>query len=375
MSVTETGTRARAPDASGFATSADGLRLYWEVHGRGSTSLVFLPPCPISHSRLWKAQVHFLARHHRVVVYDGRGGGLADFPDPSGTWLGSWRADDCLTVMDATDTERAVLVGICGDGVWPSAQVAAAHPERVLGIFAIAPGVPLLTPPHARRAAALARFDEVIEDPQGWEKENRHYMRSDHRGFLEFFFAEMFPEPHSAKAVEDAVAYGLDGSVDVLTMDEEPPTRAEIDDVCARVRCPVQVIAGDRDNCQPFERGLRFAEMTGAEHITLRGAGHIPNARHPVLVNRLIDDFAGRFSPLPRRRTWTRAGAQARRALLVSSPIGLGHAWRDVAIARALRERVPGLDVQWLAQPPVTTLLRAGGEAGHPASAQPAPGR
>ena len=59
--------------------------------------------------------------------------------------------------------------------------------------------------------------------------------------------------------------------------------------------------------------------------------------------------------------------------MLVSSPIGLGHAWRDVAIARELRRQVPGLEVHWLAQQPLTTLLEACGEIVHPASADLAP--
>jgi UDP:flavonoid glycosyltransferase YjiC (YdhE family) len=55
---------------------------------------------------------------------------------------------------------------------------------------------------------------------------------------------------------------------------------------------------------------------------------------------------------------------------MISSPIGLGHAWRDVAIARELRTLRPGLEVHWLAQPPVTTLLEECGEIIHPASAE-----
>src|SRR3954467_10581890 len=113
MSATETDVRARAPDQTGFATAADGLRLYWELHGDGETTIVLLPANPISHSRLWKGQVHYLARHHRVVLYDGRGNGRSDSPDPTGAWDGSWNAQDCLTVMDATSTGRAVLVGLC----------------------------------------------------------------------------------------------------------------------------------------------------------------------------------------------------------------------------------------------------------------------
>jgi predicted glycosyltransferase len=57
-----------------------------------------------------------------------------------------------------------------------------------------------------------------------------------------------------------------------------------------------------------------------------------------------------------------------KRALFISSPIGLGHAQRDVAIARALRELEPDLQVDWLAQDPVTRLLEAEGERIHPAS-------
>ena len=76
--------RAREPDESGYARAADGLRLYWEIHGGGSTTIVLLPPCPISHSRIWKAQVHYLARHFRVVAYDGRGNGNSGRPDPDG---------------------------------------------------------------------------------------------------------------------------------------------------------------------------------------------------------------------------------------------------------------------------------------------------
>ena len=369
MAVTETGSRARQPDTSGYATAFDGLRIYYEVFGHGATTIVFLPANPIAHSRLWRAQVHHLARHFRVVVYDGRGQGLSDFPDPAGVWPANARVDDCLAVMDATGTDSAYLVGICVDGVFPSACLAATNPDRVLGIVAIGTGLPLVTDRHHNRKEAIAVWDQVIENPQGWFKYNEHHLRNHYEDFLTFFFGEMFPEPHSTKQVEDAVAYGLDGNVDVLLMDEEVPakTRQEVEAICRPVRCPVLIIQGDRDNCQPIERSQILAETTGGRYVLLEGSGHIPNARHPVRVNRLIAEFAGAKAPTARRRRKTP------RALLVSSPIGLGHAWRDVAIARELRKQVPGLEVQWLAQPPLTTLLAACGEKVHPASAELAP--
>ncbi|HEY4633690.1 MAG TPA: hypothetical protein VIH00_07205, partial [Candidatus Limnocylindrales bacterium] len=67
--------------------------------------------------------------------------------------------------------------------------------------------------------------------------------------------------------------------------------------------------------------------------------------------------------------SWTRALARRRRALYISSPIGLGHAQRDVAIADELRRIHPDLEIDWLAQHPVTAVLEGRGERIHPASA------
>ncbi len=58
----------------------------------------------------------------------------------------------------------------------------------------------------------------------------------------------------------------------------------------------------------------------------------------------------------------------SKRVLYISSPIGLGHARRDVAIARELRGLVDGVEIDWLAQDPVTRVLEREGERVHPAS-------
>jgi predicted glycosyltransferase len=68
--------------------------------------------------------------------------------------------------------------------------------------------------------------------------------------------------------------------------------------------------------------------------------------------------------------TWTRALDRPRRALYLSSPIGLGHAMRDAAIADELRRLRPDLQIDWLAQHPVTAVLESRGERIHPLSAE-----
>src|SRR5207244_2034725 len=118
-------------------------------------------------------------------------------------------------------------------------------------------------------------------------------------------------------------------------------------------------------------RGLEFSERAHAAIrdstlVAFEGSGHAPHLRDPVRYNLTVRDFL-RPTP-PARRVWPRARARSKRALFISSPIGLGHALRDVAIARELRILHPDLDIQWLAQDPVTRVLETRGEPVHPAS-------
>ncbi len=91
----------------------------------------------------------------------------------------------------------------------------------------------------------------------------------------------------------------------------------------------------------------------------------MPHVRDPVKVNLLLRDF---IAP-PRPARWVRGKSRRKRALYISSPIGLGHARRDVAIADELRKLHPDLELDWLAQHPVTAVLESRGERIHPASA------
>ncbi len=141
--------------------------------------------------------------------------------------------------------------------------------------------------------------------------------------------------------------------------------------MCRAIECPVMVVHGTADAIVPVARGERVAELAGGDLVLFAGTGHAPQAREPVKINRLLREFADRVTTdPPSQRTWTRSLARPKRALFVSSPIGLGHAWRDIAIADELRRQVPGLEIHWLAQDPVTTVLRERNETIHPASAQ-----
>ncbi len=129
------------------------------------------------------------------------------------------------------------------------------------------------------------------------------------------------------------------------------------------------MIHGDEDAITPHAWGAALAESACGTLVTLEGSGHGPHVRDPVRVNTLIAEFIDSLAPpRPPTERWTRAKSRRKRALYVSSPIGLGHAERDVAIAQQLRLLHPDLEIDWLAQHPVTAVLETNGERVHPAS-------
>jgi len=293
-SVREPSGRARIPAISGKALSGDGIRIAYEVFGAGDPTLVLLPSAPIIHSRQWKGQVHFLSRSWRVVTYDGRGNGGSDRPTTAYAYHDDRFVDDLVAVLDATGTERAVLIGLCVDGVWRSIRLAAEQPKRVLGIVAFAVGVPRLAPPQPHYVEASATFDEELPAYEGWQKMNRHHWRRDYADWARFFFAEITSEPHSSKAIEDAVEWALDGSVEAMLAEhgaDFPYELADIEATCRAVRCPMLLVHGSEDTCQSPERAKRLHELTGAPLVIVEGADHMIPGRHPVLANLLIRDF------------------------------------------------------------------------------------
>ncbi len=358
-------TRARYPDAEGHA-ERDGVRVFYEVYGTGEPTVLLFPTWEIVHSRAWKCQIPYFARHCRVVTFDRRGNGRSDRPGDIRAYDRRATADDALAVLDKVDAGRVVVVSWCSSG--EDLLLAATHPERVTGLVLIAPDLYLTGEPADEEGPYP--FDEEPATLQGWAKWNRHYWLRDWPGFLEFFFTQTFTEPHSTKQVEDAIEWGLqtDPQTIVRGIDAEWfNDREHALRLCAQVRCPTLVIQGTEDAIVGPARGAAVADaIPGAQLITLEGSGHAPHLRDPVATNLVIRDFACPARPLAR---WRRGRSRRRRALYISSPIGLGHAQRDVAIAGELRKLHPDLEIDWLAQHPVTTVLEARGERVHPASA------
>ena len=365
--------RSRYPDDEGHV-ERDGLRLFYQIYGEGEETLFLMPTWSLVHSRHWKMQIAYLARHFRVLTMDGLGNGRSDRCRDPRRYGPAEFARDCLAVMDATGTERALMASL-SRGAQYLLELARLAPERVAGAAFIGPLFPY-TPSHwsfLLNDQPLSRTFYRYSPYRWWGHMNAARWRQEYPEFAEWFISRCFSEPHSTKGIEDGVGWALDTDPKTMigtVLGDIHSDRRTLRGLARNLDCPVLVLQGDRDRITAPRDGRALARLGGGRLEVVRGAGHFPHARKPVQVNLALRDFSedvfGR-KPTPRDPTVHRPDGRPR-ALYISSPIGLGHAQRDVAIARELRRLQPDLQIDWLAQDPVTRVLAGEGERIHPAS-------
>ena len=326
----------------------DGVKCWYGVWGEEGPWIAFAPIFQITHSRMLKTVVPYLSRHFRVIAMDGRGNGRSDRPEGQDAYSFDQYYQDFVSVLDTVGADRLAVVGISATAM-TALRLAAEQPERVS---------------HVVVAGGYA--DAVIADEKIAARVRAEgvQMQGDWPAYLDWFFNLVFTEPHSTKPYEDAVRFGWATSGEVVDWARNGWLHSDVRELARQVKCPTLVIHGDKDRRVFHERGAAIqALVPGARLLTIEGGGHLTSVRDPVVFNRALRDFVG--APAP-RSTWVRAMNRKRRALFISSPIGLGHVQRDLAIARELRKRHGDLDTDWFTVDPAARYLEQEGERLHP---------
>jgi pimeloyl-ACP methyl ester carboxylesterase/predicted glycosyltransferase len=338
-----------------YVSRPDG-RIFYQVTGSAERDVVLLPPCyPIVYSRGWKMQIPYLSRLFRVVTLDFRGNGRSDRPTTGydfDTLYG-----DLGAVLDAAARPPFALVGYSCSNML-ALRYAAEHPERVSHLVMLSP-----------------QYSQPMPEP--FDEKYAPLIRDDFDGYLRRFFTSMYPEPHSLKGMEDGIGWGQETTPEVLIEVLREIRKDNVRDLLAKIAVPTLVLHGTRDRIVPYKVGAEIAEtIPGARFVTFEGGGHGLPGREAVKVNQLIRDFvlerpvASRTVPPAPERPTARPPARTRRRriLFLSSPIGLGHIQRDLAIARAVRAQYPDATIDFLAADPADRVVRHLGERLHPAT-------
>ena len=267
-----------------YATTPDGVRLYYEETGSGSP-LLFVHEFG-GDFRSWEPQVRFFSRRHRCIAFNARGYPPSDLPDDANAYSQALACDDVLSVLDALTIDRAHIVG-CSMGAFATVHLGLHAPQRALSLTAAGVGYGALAPAQAAfRAQAAALADDI--DARGIGPFTAQYAsgrpgrdafaRKDPRGHAEFarLLAEHSPEG-SARTMRGVQA--------------RRPAFDELQGELRALQVPLLVVAGDED--EPSLDASLFLKraVPSAALAVLPKSGHAMNLEEPALFNALLADF------------------------------------------------------------------------------------
>ena len=119
--------------AAGRYFEHDGVKLYYEVYGKGPDLLMIHG----NSASIWamKSQIDFFRRHYRVIVMDSRDHGRSG--DAAGALTFEAMADDLAAVLDHVHAGPALVLG-WSDGGIEALLLGIRHPDKVAKIAAMA---------------------------------------------------------------------------------------------------------------------------------------------------------------------------------------------------------------------------------------------
>jgi 3-oxoadipate enol-lactonase len=264
-------------------TLANGVRLHWREAGQAAgPPVVWIHGGSVEESSSMVADLEPFFGRIRALFPDTRGHGLSQKFERVADYTYPRKAEDLLVWLDALDIERAVFGG-ASMGAALSLWLAIHAPTRVRAVVSIS-GPPYAPPDQdvawwrAHRALVEAgRFDE-------------YYDANVRMRVGDAALARLKARPERYAEVTGLLR--LHSVASLLALLDETYARTDWLADCARIRCPVQVIAGSLDHFPTAAMSRRVAEtIPEARFHVVQGGSHFPNRSHRAEVQGAIGRF------------------------------------------------------------------------------------
>jgi pimeloyl-ACP methyl ester carboxylesterase len=245
----------------------NGTGIHYETHGSGA-------PILLTHgigatSRMWDEQVEEFTDRYQLILWDLPGHGQSEPPRRAVTANGLTR--DILAILNATEANRAVLVGL-GAGGLMALRFCHEFPERVRGLVLIG------TMPGLRNGSARQIWNGHVEEfAAAVERDGLDALEGG---------AEVDPRLHDCPAGLAAAARAI------LTQNDDGalPWLDTID-------VPTLIIVGSEDRPNLSAAHYMARCIPNAREIVIPRANHAANIHKPAAVNAALRDFLGRLPP------------------------------------------------------------------------------
>jgi pimeloyl-ACP methyl ester carboxylesterase len=246
--------------------------LHYEVAGTGDTVVLLHG---LGSSTLdWESQIARLSTQYRVVSIDLRGHGRSS--RPPGPYRMADFAADIAAILAHLGVDSAHICGISLGGM-VAFQLAADSPERVrtLAIINSGPAFPGRT--LKGRLTLLSRF--AVIRMKGLP------------ALAPIIAGRLFPkpeqEPHRRTFIQRFA--GNDRNAYEHTM--RAIGKFDVSDRLDRIRCPVLVLASDRDYTPVAAKEAYVSRLANARLVVIRDSGHASPIDQPEQVNDALMEF------------------------------------------------------------------------------------
>ena len=226
---------------AGYYANAGDTKIYYEVYGKGK-------PIVILHGGIFGSAyemfqfIDSLKKKYQVIVVSTRGHGKSELGTETITY--EQKANDVLSVINAVTKDSVTILGF-SDGAYTGYKIASMYPNRVKKLIAI--GATELHP--GLRDFTFNARQGVSLDTAYWKQQ-----------------FQLMPQPDRLQEMFTK----LGNMYNNLTLDKA---------FFEAIKCPVLLMAGDRDPGNPPERVVSTAQMIPHSEISI-----IPNCTHPVFL-------------------------------------------------------------------------------------------
>jgi pimeloyl-ACP methyl ester carboxylesterase len=248
----------------------DGVKIHYEVHGRGPALL--LTHGYSSTSAMWKGQIETLSKTHKLVLWDMRGHGQSDYPNDLAAYSEALTVADMAALLDAVGARTAIVGGLSLGG-YMSLAFHRAHPDRVRALLIIDTG-----PGFKKDDAREVWNKRAHETGDRFGREGLAVLKSGSR--------ERSTVSHRDASGLARAARGMLTQRDARVIESLPD-----------IKVPSLVVVGADD--APFLAAADYmaAKIPGATKVVIPAAGHAVNIDQPQAF---IDAVLPFLDSLPR---------------------------------------------------------------------------
>lgn len=228
------------PKAGHYLNTGD-AKIYYEVYGKGKP-LVVLHGGVVGSSLEMRQLIDSLSKRYQVIAVSTRGHGKSEIGSETPSY--ERKAEDVNAIIKAVTKDSVTILGF-SDGAYTGYFLAQKHPEKVKKLIAIGAG----------------------EWKQGFRAFNNS--RKVLFSLDSLYFRQqlaMMPEPQRF----DQWLVTLNKYYNTLSIGKE---------TLGKIKCPVLVMAGEKDQNAPLKTVIAAYEMIPNAQLSI-----IPNAPHPVFL-------------------------------------------------------------------------------------------